>query len=462
MIEQIKSVVLFLLVASSLLLTYALWTYQPDFEPIEQTEYITQSKLDGEEKSVREVVFPNQIIIHDYQTHKRLESKQDEKDFYEEFLNWDFSSLTIPTSNHYVLEQYMQQTELEQWESKNQYQSIEIQYPVSIPMDMINYMYSVNTENQNYSQSFNKVFLHLQDSTKEIKVAFVSDEEGESDVLVGEIQSSSAYQRLEELINQQDDMVYLKGFEFKEGQTIYLPTEEIAMNGYTLLTESFDAATMVNALFRDPSVVRQTLTNAPNVRTHYTDGSRALKTYQILNNEAEQMEFINPLSNDLEQSNPTEMIRRSVNLTNVHLGWTNDYQLDEIQKQPSSAVLYRMYYDGYPVYHDKGVTTMEQVWGNNELNKLKRPLFKLIEDEAISVKENVLPSGDSIYQTIESLSERITLNSIEQVKLGYTLKAKTSPSSQVITLEPEWYIKLEGSWQPMSQFNDMLMNQGVE
>ncbi len=216
---------------------------------------------------------------------------------------------------------------------------------------------------------------------------------------------------------------------------------------------------MRNALFRNPSVVRSTSSNPFNESNHYTDGTRALKTYRVLNNKHERMEFINPLSSDLQPLDPIEVIRRSVNLTNDHLGWTNEFNLDAIRQKPLSSVLYRMYFNGYPIYDEMNVTVMEQVWGSNELNKLKRPLFSI---NNIRNRETVLASGEAVYQTLQNLKNQISLESIEQIRIGYTLTASASDSSEVLTLNPEWYIKLSDSWVPISDYSEQLMNQGVE
>lgn len=453
MIEHIKSVILFLLVASSLLLTYALWTYQPDFEPIEQTDYIDESKLDGEERTVREVISPNQIIFHDYQVHKQLIDKQQERELYEEILTWQFTSELHLEESHDVLGSYFQLTGFEQ------FQSLEILYPVDVPMNLINQLFAVNLEQTNWGDlTFNRLFLHVQEQTNDVRVVFASDNEEQNSVLVGEIQSTSVFDRLKDVINRQEGIVQLNSYDFGSGVPIYLPIQEIPVTSHTLLTDNIDPILMRNALFRDPSVVRTTSSNPLNESIHYTDGTRALKTYSVFNDQDERMEFINPLSSETEPSETMDMIRRSLSLTNDHLGWTNDFILDDIQERPLSSVLYRMYFNNYPIYDEMNYTVMEQVWGNNELNKLKRPLFKI---NNITYERTTLPSGDAVYETLQNVNN-ISLSSIEQVRVGYTLTTRPNSTSNVLSLEPEWYIKLSNSWLPLSDYSDQLMNQGVE
>lgn len=64
MIENIKSGILFILVVSSLLLTLALWNYQPAYEELGEPTYLDETRLvEGDTRQIDDVVYPKQILF---------------------------------------------------------------------------------------------------------------------------------------------------------------------------------------------------------------------------------------------------------------------------------------------------------------------------------------------------------------------------------------------------------------
>ena len=64
--ETMKSVTLVILIALSLVLTVALWNYQPSGEVVEEgEEVIDTTQLDGEENNVVSLVEPEQFVFHE-------------------------------------------------------------------------------------------------------------------------------------------------------------------------------------------------------------------------------------------------------------------------------------------------------------------------------------------------------------------------------------------------------------
>ncbi|GEL76352.1 YycH family regulatory protein [Tenuibacillus multivorans] len=458
-LEQIKSIVLFLLVSFSLLITLALWTYQPQFEELEPPDYLEQTKLNGVEKTLKELIYPEKVIFHNYNEHKQLTEKSDEISFYKEMLEWDFSTINpYLTSNENVINRYINWEEPLGWVHDNRTQTVEIKFPVDIPIDLIHQMFSIDSEGTTWgNQTFNKLFYHLSQSDQEVEVIFSSDQH--SEVLMGKIQSSQTYQRIAGLLNSERLMVHMQRYNFGQ-HAIYLPNKEINMPNHALLTDSLSIETMKNVLFKNPSLVEQTLLDQ---NTYYTDGTRALSTEPVLRND-EYLEFVNPLSNENGYSSTEDIIANSIQFTNDHTGWTDDYKIDDI-RDTMSMIKYRMYYDGYPIFDsniDPSLTEMEQHWRSNGLYQLKRPLFKTSNTHFSSEEEyKTLPSGEMVFETLQRLNERISLELIEEVQLGYKLEIR-SDISNVLILEPEWHIKYRNSWRPLSYFTDMLMNQGVE
>ncbi|RPF51106.1 YycH family regulatory protein [Aquisalibacillus elongatus] len=457
-LENIKSLVLFLLVLFSLFLTFALWTYQPQFDELEQRDYLDRTKLDGQEQSISEVIYPNEVIFHHYNQAKKLLDKEEETDFYSEMTSWEISKITsLNSSNQNVLNQFMQETDLG-LQRNNLNESIELHFPDDLPMELIPQMFNVSDVTGILSGSFNKMYLHLDSSAQDIKILFLSDRRDEEQIFVGNIQSSDVYAELEGQIDNRSKMMFLSRYPIGNKE-FYLPNEEESMPAYTLTTEDLDLEPLKNVLFNNPSLIRRT-SSALDESSHHTDGNRALKTYSAFNYN-EFIVFINPLSNEQIRMNPDDLVNRSIEFTNDHTGWTDEYKLSKLSIQPTNTLTYRMYYNGYPVFDSSQYTIMEQDWGDNGLYRMKRPLFK-ISQEFSNAQEKRMDSGEQIYQSLQSIEGQVSLDLIEEFRLGYKLSKHPDVTSQVMTLEPSWYIKYQGTWEEYNSFTSKYLNQGVE
>lgn len=437
MIEHIKTVVLFLLIAMSLILTLAIWNYQPHYEPLNQMDYLEETQLDGEQRSLRSLIKPEQIIFHNFTESRQVRTPNEMNEYYDEILKWDFASIDSYMTNKRSI-----------WQ-----QAMEVIYPTEIPIDLITNIFSIDEKtSENNNKTFNRVYFQLSQSTQDIRVTFSSDKHDE--VLNGVIQSSSAYQFIRQKMNDNTTEPVRK-YEINDQLTLYLPVYEKEVNSHTLLTDSVDLLPLRNVLFKNPSLVRAMTSSGFNEDEYYTDGTRALTTKKVFRNDRI-MEYVNPLSSEAESMLMRDVIRRSISFINDHYGWTDDYLLDEINIQ-NNTVKYRMYFENYPIFELNEITTIEQSWRNNELFEMKRPLFQTSTQFQNQQQIQQIQSGDYIVHLIENNSEAINRNYIEDIRIGYKLETR-SEISNVLILKPEWHIKYRGEWLPISYFTSMLLN----
>lgn len=61
--ENIKSGILIVLVMVSILLTWNLWTYQPNYETMKSNDYVKEVSL-SEKQEVQKIVRPDQLLYH--------------------------------------------------------------------------------------------------------------------------------------------------------------------------------------------------------------------------------------------------------------------------------------------------------------------------------------------------------------------------------------------------------------
>ncbi|MGM8215806.1 YycH family regulatory protein [Bacillaceae bacterium W0354] len=440
MIEHIKTIVLFLLIATSLLLTVAIWNYQPQYEPLGQMDYLEETQLDGEQKSIRTLIKPKQIIFHNYLDKRQIATTAEVNSLYEEILNWDFASV----------DPYMS-TKRSMWQ-----QTMEVIFPTDIPVDLISRIFLIDKLDYEYGETFDRMYFQLSQTTQDIRVTFLSSKHDQ--VLNGVIQSSRAYQIIKEKMGSAHT-VPVRQFVINNKLSIYLPTEEVEVDSHALLTDNVDLLPLRNVLFKNPSLVRAMTTTGYNDQEYYTDGTRALTTKRVFRNDRI-MEYVNPLSSDSESMSTIDVIRKSVNFTNDHYGWTDDYLLDEVDTY-SNTVKYRMYYEGLPIFENYEITDIIQTWRNNELYEMKRPLFQTSTQFHNEQQLESLQSGEWVIQFLTNHRDQISFSMIEDIRIGYKLETR-SEISNVLILKPEWHIKYRGEWRPISYFTSMLINRGDE
>ena len=61
--ENIKSVILTILVGISFLVTWNLWTYQPSYEELENADTVQEVSFSSK-KDIKDIVKPDQVIFH--------------------------------------------------------------------------------------------------------------------------------------------------------------------------------------------------------------------------------------------------------------------------------------------------------------------------------------------------------------------------------------------------------------
>lgn len=94
MIENIKSGILFILVVSSLLLTLALWNYQPAYEELGEPTYLDETRLvEGDTRQIDDVVYPKQILFHNFHEHSQLPDYKGMEQLFEEIKEWPFTEV---------------------------------------------------------------------------------------------------------------------------------------------------------------------------------------------------------------------------------------------------------------------------------------------------------------------------------------------------------------------------------
>src|SRR5690625_3430916 len=82
--ETVKTFILILLIGTSLLLTFALWTYQQNDTPLNNDELVNEVHIGGTEERRSTMILPSTIVFHYYDGNYGFEDPSFQHEFFNE------------------------------------------------------------------------------------------------------------------------------------------------------------------------------------------------------------------------------------------------------------------------------------------------------------------------------------------------------------------------------------------
>lgn len=412
--ESIKSFILFVLVGISLLLSFILWSYQPNYDIIYDTSYVNEVDIGGNEKTKNDLVEPIKVIFHNGAQSRSFSKPEKRRELYRDMASWVMTDFKVSKS--------------EGRPQDDRY--AEIAFPTDIPADLLTNLFTFNDEIETPDWLFDRVFMRLDEEAKSVEMQILSKDNKKQ--ITASIDKTETYHVLLSYLVDKNEFLE-DNIQFgNDAHPIYMPKRKISMPKRTVIATTIDPELYINALFRNPSLV------TPNEgEAYFTDGQRGMRIVQ----EGRALEFINPLQSNYELLKPLELIERSVNNINEHKGWTNNYMFDHMD-QPTNHIRYRLSYDGYPVYDYRKFSIIEQEWRDHELYEYDRSLIQI--GNLLNSEDVTLPSGDEVARILTEENSKVPLEDITDIRIGYFLNYLDDEHS--LTLEPSWFIVLGDDW----------------
>lgn len=419
-IEGIKSFILIILVGLSLLLTFAIWSNQADYDRMYDTNYINEVDIDlgGMELTTKDILQPSHIIFKRNDEFLSFVNPQDRETLYRDMQSWVLYDFKTGESNGRP-------------ENK---QFVEVIFPSPLPMEIIPSILTLNEENVMPDWSFQRIFISFIEDSNSLNVLFLSvDGRNQVEAIVDK---SDKYDMLLSYFQGEhsDDLQKYLAIN-QEENPIYLPKDEIEVNRVSLTTTMLEPEQLVNVLFTNPSLVSANIGEA-----YFTDGQRGMR---LLENGLA-IEYTNPLQSNYDRINVNELISQSLSSVNDHKGWMSSYYFESVDKTVNE-ILYRMYYNGYPVFDYANISPIIQQWRNKDLYQYYRPLFIL--NNSLGQYPIKLPSGEFVVNHLQN-SRNYQLSNVEAIQIGYQLD-ESDVDSHSITLHPAWYIQYNGIWRKL-------------
>ncbi|GIO23948.1 YycH family regulatory protein [Oceanobacillus sp. J11TS1] len=422
-LETAKSLLLIVLIGTSLILTFGMWNYRAEYEPLNNEGSIDQVDLGGEQKDVSDVVMPNDIIFKMNGQYFGHVDPMDKVQFFGEMQQWEITGI----QNSNIAEEKESDAE------------VEVIFPTEIPLSLFGDILNMD-DSFAHSANFyvDRFYIDLQEDNQLLRIRFV--ERGGENVVEGVIRSVTNYDALLSIFNDLTDDKYEEMKLLTDtARNIYIPVKPKTMTSYTYTFDTMDAVKIRNIMFSNPNLVSVS-ESAPGSIMYRTDNRQ-------LNISGHGMRFINVAEPNNE---PTEIsiLQRSLDNINEYSGFTDDYRLDSFSEE---SIAYRLYHFQYPVVNNSymDLSTIYQEWHNDQLSEYNRSLISL--RMIINTSTKKLRNSDEI---IASIQRNENQSDIRDVQIGYRLTIESDDNGEdYILLEPNWYQRINNSWSTVPDQN---------
>ncbi|WP_026573805.1 YycH family regulatory protein [Bacillus sp. UNC438CL73TsuS30] len=437
--ENIKSGILLILVMLSIVLTWNLWTYQPNYETMKNDNSVAEVSL-SEKQEVQKILKPDQILYHVNGHHYGTSNSDELEEIMKKLGQWTFLDVENYTNKAGNLNNLLH------GDGK-----AEILFPGEIPIAM--YRSVLNFEERKIpSFNFDRIVINAESFNKDFgTVYFVSSEHQQ--VFQSHISTGLLKEFQKDFYKRSVSLPRYFAYKPSSKKTIFLPEGETEMMEYQYLPRPLDSNEFKEALFDDPSFVQKSM--LPHGEEYTNDSSK-----MNINYDSNMLVYVNPTVENQYPSNSYDLVKKSIDFVNEHGGWTDPYRY--VSKDDSNqAVIFRLYsMDGYPVYNDQGASEIKEIWGKNEIMKYVRPNISLDLPLRSETKKLVLPSGRAVLKVLEG-KKNFNLGLLTRIALGYRME-RDSQENKIIQLEPAWFYQYDGTWVQLTTVDQGGFKHGLE
>ncbi|ULM97220.1 two-component system activity regulator YycH [Peribacillus frigoritolerans] len=425
--ERAKSIILIILVGTSIFLTWSIWTYEPEYDPFEQSsEFI---KIKSDVQIVSDVIKPVSILFHGNGQHFQTSNPAEMNEMEKEFSQWRFRGLKEISVNRL-------QRKFDDFVHEDG--SIEIEFSDDIPISLYKTVLNI-TDKEVPEFSFDRIIIKQKNiSGNESAVYFVSYDRRK--IYQGMVDSKKLRNFMDSFYRGSYDKYPKYTAEtINSKRTLFVPENPVEINRLEYYIDSLDIGDLKSALFINPKYVRQ---EPVSVGEEYTDGTRLM----TVNKDNYLISYINPAQKRKLFDSSSDLLQKSIDFINEHAGWENNNYRFAYMSENEQRVVFRLFVNGYPAFNESGMTEIEQIWGKEEIYSYDRPYFKL-DSVLPSVRSaKTLPSGKEVVNQLKS-KDNIDFNSVEDISIGYRLdKSLDSKLVTLVTLEPTWYYRIGDKW----------------
>jgi regulatory protein YycH of two-component signal transduction system YycFG len=420
-VEKTKSILLTVLVVVSLVQSYMLGYSSPRPEKLDTGEYV-ETELAGTQAELKDVVFPNQIILHfGKKSHTVL--------------------YPMPFINHYrnIFDFLKQRTfdglrktnvfaaNIDWNDIRDNYQGIEVRFNEGVPFTVLQSLMTISKEEASLENELITRIWIYKGNKDEVKTFFISD----TNVVV--------YEAVKADVTVQDLEVRLRlGESLTKYHTVdgeyYLPDEPLPTIQISMPYTQYSAEQLKRNLFVDPTLTRSL--QERDGSQIFTDGKRGLQ----LRNDQRWLIYSDPGSAPVESKNEIkDNLLSAIQFVNQHGGWNSTFLYSRISPKQAfgpQTLVFRQYLEGYPVMNirTENIGYIKVVVQKGIVSNYERSMI-IPDSKSMTKQQIMLEGGKELDQKVQQYGKRM---SIVGIYPGY----KPVVKEKTLEYVPKWIAEL--------------------
>ncbi|MCZ8533737.1 Two-component signal transduction system YycFG, regulatory protein YycH [Paenisporosarcina quisquiliarum] len=420
-IEQVKSVVLVLLILLSFSLTFAIWTYSP---VIQSNEGTTVDIAIAEKKEMEDIIKPYRMIVSQKDGLKGTFNGQPIESVFINMKKWEIQKVEL-SSNKLSTDQINEFIKTPNRAS--------FFFAADVPVEVLGT--SLNFTEQVFPDAhFNRLIIDWNVETSDsLNIYFISTSQQKMYTATAKKVNKAGFTN--RILKHTETMQVYNEIITDDKLSVYVSSTPENILSYTYSVKDINTDKFKDALFNNPNLVRSNPVSMNEQQ--FTDDSALMK----VNFSTRSLNYVHPASENENPAKSVDLIQNSLNFVNEHNGWTDDYRYSRMNTE-NRQINYQLYFAGLPVF-GREIYEISLKWGTDRVHQYMRPLYTLTAAVPLKTREVQLASGQSIYDFLSTATDTDT-STIDDVVIGYYLSRDETESQ--FNLEPSWYYVESGSW----------------
>jgi len=420
MIERLKTTILTVLIALSLLQSYWLAYSMPGLKAVRtEIDYVNTEPM-GPPQQIENVIFPDSIVLHmGDEQHTVLFPPSN---FYDLVFH-KIQAVGFKGFTRYPVSSY-------DWNQiREKKPGVELRFGGGVPVALLGKLMKLDGDLQFTGDRIERIWIYSDVDTGLVH-AFMFSSDGRA-----------VYEAARTDLTEHDVEEYVGfgeyGTPYKAVGNVFVPELSIEAVQAVVGYETYTPEQMQRSLFFDPgtTLAMQTLSGAQII----TDGKRGLQIEQSGN----WVSYTNPAAPQTTENNTTENVLASMQFINEHGGWDglNRYVPVKPANDPSGeesrTVLFQQYYGSYPIVSDQlyKFGYMRLLLQQGVVTEYERSLMTL-KGDAISKSTRWLPGGERLRTALDNMER-----SNEIVALYPAVQVIPMTKESQLNLVPVWAVR---------------------
>lgn len=426
-IEQVKSIILFLLVFLSIGLTFTIWNFTPTtLDPIDSSPPLDAAIV--ETKKIEQIVRPVKILYHFEDIVHGTVNKDEIDLFLDAVRTWQINDLSLQSD---------QATANEMADIMHDPARAVLYYPGAVPFPVFDAMMNVADTNVPEA-TFNRLVINWESSSNgELAINFINTDSGR--IYEGSVQLADVESFLVDMIEPTEQYPLYITDDSIGALPIYVPAEPVETSSYVYLYEETPLEEYAERLFVAPAM--------STIDARYTDNSGA---FLEKDDNIKGLNYVQSKAETADPAIPSELVFNTIRFINDHGGWTNDYYYFGMEPI-NQEIDYRLFINNLPVFGSTVSTAIAVQWGTTdgeeEVFRYDRPIY-ILEPTGRAVT-TPLASGEAVLAALSRLDEEEQAQ-VTEVIPGFELARYSNDLDRLMIAEPNWYFKMNGTWLKLS------------